>query len=102
MLENVKSSNRRYKNKLQERRDAENEDIKSCKRKQLLQQIDEITKKRSLLLTSIEKDIKRSDELSLQAEAEKDFSILHMSDSLKELVKQKHKELVTYLSKRKN
>ena len=58
-----------------------------------MQQIDEITKKRSLLLTSIEKDIKRSDELSLQAEAEKDFSILHISDSLKELVKQKHKEL---------
>ena len=86
-LENVKGSNRRYKNKLQERMDAQNEDMKSRKRKQLLHQIHEIAKKKSLLLTSIEKDIKRSDVLSLQAEAEKDFPILHMSNSLKELVK---------------
>ena len=30
------------KSKFQERRDAQNEDIKFCKRKQLLQKIDEI------------------------------------------------------------
>ena len=46
MLENVKASNRRYKNKLQERRDAQNKDIKFRERKQLLQQIDEIAKKK--------------------------------------------------------
>lgn len=48
MLESVNASNRRYKNKLQEIRDVQNKEIKSCKRKQSLQQIDEITKKKSL------------------------------------------------------
>ena len=48
MLENVRTSNRRYKNMLQERRDAQNENIKSHKRKQLSQQNDEIAKKESL------------------------------------------------------
>ena len=101
-LENVKGSNRRYKNKLQERMDAQNEDMKSRKRKQLLHQIHEIAKKKSLLLTSTEKDIKRSDVLSLQAEAEKDFPILHMSNSLKELVKQKLEELSDLSEQEKN
>ena len=81
MLESVNASNRRYKNKLQEIRDVQNKEIKSCKRKQSLQQIDEITKKKSLQLTSVEKDIKHPAKLSAQAEAEKDFSILHMSTS---------------------
>ena len=45
-------SNRCYKNKLYEIRDAQNEEIKYCKRKQLLQQIDGITKKKSLPFTS--------------------------------------------------
>ena len=81
MLESVNASNRRYKNKLQEIRDVQNKEIKSCKRKQSLQQIDEITKKKSLQLTSVEKDIKHPDKLSAQEEAEKDFSILHMSTS---------------------
>lgn len=31
MFENVKASNRRYKNKLQERRDTQNKDMQSCK-----------------------------------------------------------------------
>ena len=101
-LENVKGSNRRYKNKLQERMDAQNEDMKSRKRKQLLHQIHEIAKKKSLLLTSTEKDIKRSDVLSLQTEAEKDFPILHMSNSLKELVKQKREELSDLSEQEKN
>ena len=81
ILESVNASNRRYKNKLQEIRHVQNKEIKSCKRKQSLQQIDEITKKKSLQLTSVEKDIKHPDKLSAQAEAEKDFSILHMSTS---------------------
>ena len=38
-----------------------------------MQQIDEIAKTKSLLLTPIKKDIKLSDELSVQAEEEKDF-----------------------------
>lgn len=53
------------KSKLQEK------DIKSRKRKQLLQKIDEIAKKKSLPLTSVDKDIKRSDRLSVQAETER-------------------------------
>ena len=63
-------------NKLQERRDAQNEVIKPHKKSSYY------SNKKSLLLTSIEKDVKHSDELSIEAEAEKDFSILHMSNSL--------------------
>ena len=53
-----------------------------------MQQIDEFAKKKNLLLTSVEKDVKGFDDLSVQAEAEKNFSIFHMSNSFKGLVKQ--------------
>ena len=53
----------KIRNKLQERRATQNEGIKSGK-KWLLQQIDEIAKKKSLLLTFIEKDTKRHNEVS--------------------------------------
>ena len=47
--------------------------------------------------SSIKKDLKRSDELSFQAESEKDFSLLYMANSLKDLVKEKKKEELVVL-----
>ena len=44
-------------------------------------------------MSSTKNDIKRSDKLATQAEVEKDFSFLHMSNFLKEHVKQKREEL---------
>ena len=62
MLESVKASNQCNKNKLQERRDAQNEDITSRNKKAVIAANNKIAKKKSLLLTSSEKDIKRSHE----------------------------------------
>ena len=66
----------------------------SCKRKQPFELISKIAEKKKSISSSIEKDLKRSDELSFRAESEKDFSLLHMANSLKDLVKEKKKELV--------
>ena len=60
----------------------------------MFEQISEIAEKKKSISSSIEKDLKRSDELSFRAESEKDFSLLHMANSLKDLVKEKKKELV--------
>ena len=68
-------------------------DLKSRKRKRLAEEIEVISNKKKELISSIEKDDKRSDKLALQAEMGKDFSILHMSNSLKELVKKNREEL---------
>ena len=95
MMDNVKSSRNLYMAALEDRKKAKLDDAKSRKRKQLSEQIDEIAKKKKVLMSSIDKDIERSDVLSLQAEAEKDFSILHTANSLKDLVKKKREELNT-------
>ena len=63
----------------------------SCKKSRFCYKLMKLLKKKSLLLTFIEKDIKRSDELLVQAKAEKGFSILRMSNCLKEHVKQKRR-----------
>ena len=59
----------------------------------MFEQISEIAEKKESVSSSIEKDLKRSDKLSFRAESEKDFSLLHMVNSLKDLVKKKKKEL---------
>ena len=89
MMTNVKFSRQRYMAVLEERKKVA--DVKSCKRKQLTEQIEVITKKKNLI-SYIENDIKRSDKFAIQAEVE-NFSVLHMFNSLKELVKQKREEL---------
>ena len=60
----------------------------------MFEQISEIAEKKESVSSSIEKDLKRSDELSFRAESAKDFSLLYMVNSLKDLVKKKKKELV--------
>lgn len=93
MTENVKASRKRYMVSLEEQKNAGIQNEKTRKRKQLTVQVEEVAAKKKALLLSIEKDVKRSDKLALQAEAEKDFSVLHMSNSLKDLVKKKREEL---------
>ena len=94
MLSSVGLSRQRYAQALQEKKKIEREQEKSCKRKEVFEQISEIAEKKKSISSSIEKDLKRSDELSFRAESEKDFSLLHMANSLKDLVKEKKKELV--------
>ena len=60
----------------------------------MFEQVSEIAEKK--INSSIENDLKRSDELSFRAESEKDFSLLHMANSLKGLVKEKKMELVVF------
>ena len=59
-------------------------------KKKLLQQIDEIAKKKSLLLISLLNVLMN---YKYRQRQRKIFFILHMSNSLKELVEQKRKEL---------
>ena len=94
MLTSVGLSRQRYAQALEEKKKIEREQEKSRKRKQVFEQISEIAEKKKSISSSIEKDLKRSDELSFRAESEKDFSLLHMANSLKDLVKEKKKELV--------
>ena len=42
----------------------------------MFEQISEIAEKKKSISSSIEKDLKKSDDLSFQAESEKDFSLL--------------------------
>ena len=44
-------------------------------------------------MSAIENDIKPSDKFAMEAQLEKDFSVLHTPSSLKELVKKKRGEL---------
>ena len=60
----------------------------------MFEQISNIAGEKKSISSSIEKDLERSDELSFWAESEKDFLLLHMANSLKDLVKEKKKELV--------
>ena len=60
----------------------------------MFEQISEIPEKKKSISSTIKKDLKRPDELSFRTESEKDFSLLHMANSLKDLVKEKKKELV--------
>ena len=60
----------------------------------MFEQISEIAEKKESISSSIEKDLKRSDEISFRGESEKDFLLSHMANSLKDLVKEKEKELV--------
>ena len=94
MLTTVDLSKKRYAQALEEKKKIEREQEKSHKRKQVFEQISEIAEKKKSISSSIEKDLKRSDELSFRAESEKEFSLLHMANSLKDLVKEKKKELV--------
>ena len=94
MLTAVDLSKKRYAQALEEKKKIEREQEKSHKRKQVFEQISEIAEKKKSISSSIEKDLKRSDELSFRAESEKDFSLLHKVNSLKDLVKEKKKELV--------
>ena len=94
MLTSVGLSRQRYAQALEEKKKIEREQEKSRKRKQVFEQISEIAEKKKSISSSIEKDLKRSDELSFRAESKKDFSLLHMANSLKDLVKEKKKELV--------
>ena len=93
MMTNVKFARQRYMAALGERKKLQIVDLKSRKRKQLAEEIEVISKKKKELISSIEKDDKQSDKLALQAEMGNDFSILHMSTSLKELVKKNREEL---------
>ena len=65
----------------------------------MFEQVSEIAEKK--ISSSIENDLKRSDKFSFRTESEKDFSLLHIGNSLKGLVKEKKMELVV-LIKRKN
>ena len=94
MLTSVGLSRQRYAQALEEKKKIEREQEKSCKRKLVFEQISKIAEKKKSISSSIKKDLKRSDELSFQAESEKDFSLLYMPNSLKDLVKEKKKELV--------
>ena len=58
--------------------------VKSRKRKRLTEQVEVIAKKKNFISSS-ENFIKRSDKCTIQAEVEK--NVLHMPNSLKELVK---------------
>ena len=98
MMDNVKSSRQCYVLALEEKKKTNIDDLRNRKRKLILDQMDDITKKMKATMSSIEKDIKQSDKLAIQAEAEKDFSVLDMANSLKQLVKEKCEEL-TVLSK---
>ena len=60
----------------------------------MFEQISNIAGEKKSISSSIEKDLERSDELSFWAESEKDFLLLHMANSLKDLVKEKKKGLV--------
>ena len=73
-LTSVRLSKPRYAQALEEKKKIERDQEKSCKQKQVFQQIFEKEKSISNLT---EKDLKRS-------ESEKDFSLLHMANSLKD------------------
>ena len=94
MLTSVGLSRQGYAQALKEKKKIEREQKKSRKRKQVFEQISEIAEKKKSISSSIKTDLKRSDELSFRAESEKDFSLLHIANSLKDLVKEKKKELV--------
>ena len=94
MLASTGLSRQRYAQALEEKKKIEREQEKSRKREQVFEQISEIAEKKKSISSSIEKDLKRSDELSFRAESEKEFSLLHMANSLKDLVKEKKKESV--------
>ena len=67
----------------------------------MFEQISNIAEKKKSISSSIEKDLKRSDELSFRAESEKHFLLLHMANSLKDLVKEKKKESVVVYQEEK-
>ena len=67
----------------------------------MFEQISNIAEKKKSISSFIEKDLKRSDELSFRAESEKHFLLLHMANSLKDLVKEKKKELVVVYQEEK-
>ena len=53
----------------------------------------DINSKRQKIMMCIGRDVKRSDELSLEAEEKQDFSLLHMANSLKDVIKQNNEKL---------
>ena len=67
----------------------------------MFEQISNIAEKKKSISSFIEKDLKRSDELSFRAESENHFSLLHTANSLKDLVKEKKKELVVVYQEEK-
>ena len=73
MLTAVGLSRKRYAQALEEKKKIEREQEKSHKRKQVFEQISEIAEKKKSISSSIEKDLKRSDELSFRSKSEKDF-----------------------------
>ena len=73
MLTTVDLSKKRYAQALEEKKKIEREQEKSHKRKQVFEQISEIAEKKKSISSSIEKDLKRSDELSFRSKSEKDF-----------------------------
>ena len=70
MLTSVGLSRQRYAQALEEKEEIEREHEKSRKRKQVFGQISEIADKKKSISSSIEKDLKRSDELSFRTESE--------------------------------
>ena len=75
-MTNDKFSRQRHTAVLKERKKAQLVDVKSHKRNQLPEQIEVITKKKDLM-SAIENDIKPSDKFAMEAQLEKDFSVLH-------------------------
>lgn len=82
-MANIKFSRQGYMARVLEEK-KKDVDVKSRKRKKLTEQVEVIAKKKNFISSS-ENFIKRSDKFTIQAEVEK--NILHMPNSLKELVK---------------
>ena len=83
VMANIKFSRQGYMARVLEEK-KKDVDVKSRKRKKLTEQVEVIAKKKNFISSS-ENFIKHSDKFTIQAEVEK--NVLHMPNSLKELVK---------------
>ena len=90
-----------YAQALEEKQKQKGVDEKVLKRKRIEEKLREISLKKQKLSQSIEKDTVRADKFSLEAEHKKDFSLLHMGNSLKDVIKNNKEELKNLVEEEK-
>ena len=93
LVSSYKCARTKYQVALDEQQKNKNITEKVLKRKNIDEQLKDINSKRQKIMMCIGRDGKRSDELSLEAEGKQDFSLLHMANSLKDVIKQNKEKL---------
>ena len=96
LLSSCKGARGRYHLYLEEEKKKKQSGERDLKRKALQEELKEIASKKVKLLSSIDADTTRVEKLSIEAEQNEDFSMLHMANSLRGVIK-KNKQKLTEL-----